>query len=133
MGGEYANHENKEKCRKASDEKEAFCDRDVAVSTILQCTLKKHEGVVWSEHIRLTTRTSADSGENSNVPSESTKRGKFIDYNLAYQHLKKYASPWNALPISRTVFSGQSYEIMVQLQNVDNLETNVMIVARNKI
>lgn len=80
MGGEYGNHEDEEKCIKESDEKETFCDTDVAVSTISQCTLKKHEGVVWSEHIWLTTRTSADFGENSNVPSESTKRGKFVDY-----------------------------------------------------
>jgi len=34
---------------------------------------------VWSEHIWLTTITSADAGENSNVLSESTKRGKFVN------------------------------------------------------
>jgi hypothetical protein len=61
--------------------------------------------VFWSENIWLTIRTSADPGENSNVPSESTKRGKFVDYNLAYQHLKNDATPWNSLPISRTIFS----------------------------
>jgi len=79
LGGEYGNHENEEKCIKASDEKETFCGRDVAVSTILQCTLKKYEGVVWSEHIWLTTITGAESGENSNMHSESTKCGKFVD------------------------------------------------------
>jgi hypothetical protein len=84
-------------------------------------------GVEWT-HLS-TNRTSADSGENSNVPSESTKRGKFVNYNLAYQHFKKDASPWNSLPISRTIFSVQSHEIIVQLQGVGNLETNVMIVA----
>jgi len=105
LGRKYGNHEDEEKCKKASDEKETFCDTDVAVSTILQCTLRKHEGVLWSENIWLTTRTSAGSGENSNVHSESTKHGKFVDYNLAYQHLKKDATPWNSLPISRTILS----------------------------
>lgn len=75
MGGEYSNHEDEEKCKKASDEKETFCVTDVAVSTILQYTLKKHVGVLWSENIWLTTRTSADSGEDSNVPSDSKNAG----------------------------------------------------------
>jgi hypothetical protein len=94
--------------------------------------MKEWCAVVCSDHIWLTTGTSPDSGENSNVPSETTKCGKFVDNNLTYQHLKKDASPCNSLPISRTIFSVQSYEIMVQLQKAGNLETNEMILARDK-
>jgi hypothetical protein len=40
VGGTYGNHEEEEKFIKAFDEKETFCDINVALSTILQCTLK---------------------------------------------------------------------------------------------
>lgn len=132
MGGEHGNHEDEEKCKKAFDEKETFCDTDVAVSTILQYTLKKYEEVVWSEYIWLTTRTSADSGENTNMSSEFTKRGKFVDYNLAYQHSRRMYPHGIRYRSVGQFFSVHSYGIMVQLQEVSNLETNVMIVARDK-